>query len=159
MVSTSLLVSRATRQVITISESPFVVVNGNLNVHVFPSFDHLAQEPSPLYPHPLLSATCTAPRVIPVVPNGRQESRKRPEDRLKLSYFSISYCGKVPVRLPRTWSRVLNVYAYNQNLAVERSLISKSNDFPKQHLLSRRQAANFLAFVSNLNLPLILHQI
>ena len=59
-----------------------------------PFSDHVAPEPSLLYPHPLLSATCT-PRVIPVVPNGHHELHKSPKDQLKLLYSSINCCDKV----------------------------------------------------------------
>jgi hypothetical protein len=38
-------------------------VHGNLNVHVIPSYENLAQEPAgPFYPHPVISATRTALR-------------------------------------------------------------------------------------------------
>lgn len=58
------------------------------------------------------------------------------------------------VRCAWSWtcSRVLNVYAYNQNLAVK--AILKSNDSPKQRL-SRRQRANFLTFISILPLLIL----
>lgn len=66
--TTILLVTRA-KQVITISMFHDRSCAWELDRTCVASSDHLAQEPGPFYPHPLLFATCTALRVIPVVLN------------------------------------------------------------------------------------------
>ena len=60
--TTSISVTRP-RQVTSDLCFTIIAVHRNLSVHVLPSSDHSAQEPGPFYPHPLLSAICTALRV------------------------------------------------------------------------------------------------